>query len=230
MLDIEAKKIKLNNWQKWTIIWLALFIVLSLLVWYLLGNIYVITLISIILLIIYEWVFIRLYLEKKKWGLRAHVIEQMNQYNPTYGDYNKILQKISVSATVISILASVTFSLIVFLLGFIFLKEGLEIGLNIDSALIFVMLTFLIIAGICYLISLDQYDTAADPSLDVKTKWKMRKLALGYFVFGWCFLIFGIFTALSLIHPLLTLIGCCCYVSIHNRFWFQTLGDGIDQV
>jgi len=224
------QKIKLNNWQGWTIIWLGLFIVPSLLVWYYSVDIYVITLLSIIFLIIYELVFIRLYLEKRQTGLRAQLKDKMSHYNPTDDDYDSILQKISVSATVISVLASVTFSLIVFLLGFIYLKEGVEIGLNIDSALIFGMLTSLIIAGICYLISLDQYDTAADPSFDVKTKWKMRQLALGYFVFGWYFLIFGIFIALSLIHPLLTLIGCCCYVSIHNIFWFQTLGYGIDQV
>jgi hypothetical protein len=173
-------------------------------------------------------VFIRLYLGKKKTGLRAQLEDQMNHYNPTYYDYDKISRKIGTSVTVLSAFTSVTISLIVFPLGFLFLyifakDENFEIGLNSVSFIIFGMVTSLIIAAICYIISLDQYDTAADPSLDLKTKWKMRQLALPYFVFGWYFLIFGIFIELSLIHPLLTLIGCCCYVIIHNRFWFQTL-------
>jgi len=172
--------------------------------------------------VIYEFVFIRSYLEKRRTGLRARFKEKMNQYKPKEADYDRITQKIGMSIAVISALASVTFSLIIFSLGFIYLAD-VTIGLNIDSFLIFGMLTPLIIVGICYLISLDQYDTSADPSLDVDTKWKMRQLALGYFVFGWYFLIFGIFIGLSLIHPFLTLVGCCCYVSIHNRFWFQIL-------
>lgn len=222
------QKIKLNNWQGWTVIGLALFIVPSLLVWYHSGNIYLITLISIILLIIYELVFLRLYLGEKKTGLRYQLKEKMNRYTPEEKDYDKISRKIGTSITVLSAFTSVTITLIVFPLGFLFLylaKDGnFEFGLNSVSFIIFGMFTTLIIAGICYLISLDQYDTAADPSYDVETKWKMRQLALEYFVFGWYFLIFGIFIELSLIHPLLTLIGCCCYVGIHNRFWFQTLG------
>jgi gamma-glutamylcyclotransferase (GGCT)/AIG2-like uncharacterized protein YtfP len=221
------QKIKLNNWQGWTIIWLALFIGPSISVWYWSVDIYVITLISIILLIIYEVVFIRLYLGKKNTGLRALLEEKIKGYTPKEKHYDKILRKIGTSVTVLSALTSATISLIVFPVGFLFLylaNDGnFEIGLNSVSFIIFGMLTSLIIAAICYLISLDQYDTAADPSFDVKTKWKMRQLALEYFVFGWYFLIFGIFIELSLIHPLSTLIGCCCYVSIHNRFWFQTL-------
>jgi hypothetical protein len=212
-----------NEWIFWTFLWLVLFIITPVIIWYFLWPIHFITLFSFLFLMIYEFGFIRFYLGKKrKIGLRAKLKEKMDLYEPREGDYDKLAQKINVSITAISALASVTFSLIIFSLGFIYLAD-VVIGFTIDSVIIFAMLTFLMIAGVCYLISLDQYDTSADPSLDMVLKWKMRRVAMDYFVFGWYSLIFGIFVGLSLIDPLLTLVGCCCYVSIHNRFWFQAL-------
>ena len=206
----------------WTILWLIIFIIPSFWIWDYSQNAYWITICSIIALLLYEFAFIRFYLEKKGIGLRPQILDRIKKYTAKSEDYNQILQKISISVSAISALTAVTFSLIIFSLVFFYLAK-VKVGLNPDTFLIFGMLSSLITAGICYLISLDQYDTASDPSFDVNIKWQMRKLGLSYFVYGWYFLIFGVFIGLSLIHPLLTLIGCCCYIIIHNKFWFQTL-------
>lgn len=211
----------MKNWKTWTVIWITLYIITSVVGVVLFRNIYWISLFSVTLLAIYEFFFLP-HLGRKGVGLRAQLTKRMDKYKPTEAEYDRIVQKIAIGATTLSILASVAFTLIVFSLGFLYLAK-VQIGINVTTILIFGMLIPLIIAAICYLIALDQHDTAADPSLDVNTKWKMRKLSLGYFVYGWYFLIFGILVGLSLLHPLLTIIGSACYVTIHNRFWFQTL-------
>jgi hypothetical protein len=181
-----------------------------------------ITLFSIIILVLYELIFIKYYLKKKRVGLRAVVETKIDEYKPSEDDYEKVMAKISASISTNSALVGVAFTLLVFSLGFLYLAN-LKIGLNVETALIFGMLLSLLISGISYLIVLDQYDTAAEPSIDIETKWKMRKQGLNFFVTGWYFLIFGIIIGLSLLHPLLTLAGCIAYTLMHNIFWFQRL-------
>lgn len=209
-------------WKAWSLIWILILILLSFVAYHLTGWIPVFSLIPLTLWWIYEIVFIRGHLEKERIGLRAKLIEQMESYEPKEKDYSMIMEKIQGSLTTLSSLTSVSFALLVFSLGFIYVAK-FELGPNLETFTIFVALTSLLVAGILYLISLDQYDTAADPSLKVKVKWEMRKLTLNYFVFGWYFLVFGILTLLSLIHPFLTFVGCFSYIVIHNCFWFQVL-------
>jgi hypothetical protein len=181
-----------------------------------------ITLFSIIILALYEFIFIPYYLKKKGVGLRAVVCAKMDEYKPSESDNEKVMAKISASISTNSALVGVAFTLLVFSLGFLYLAN-IKLGINVETFLIFGMLLSLLISGIAYLIVLDQYDTAAEPSIDVETKWKMRKQALNFFVAGWYFLIFGIIIGLSLLHPFLTLAGCIAYTLMHNIFWLQRL-------
>jgi len=211
-----------NNWFAWTIIWWALYGITTVITLLFLESYYWITLFSVIILAIYELVFIPYYLKKKETGLRALICKQIDEFKPAEAEYERVMTKISASISTNAALAGVSFTLLVFSLGFLYLAN-IEITLDIKTFLVFGMLIPLLLSGICYLIVLDQYDTAAEPSINVETKWKMRKLALNFFVAGWQFLVFGILIGLSLLHPLLTLVGCIFYTLIHNIFWFQSL-------
>lgn len=212
----------MSNWIGWTLIWWIVYGAATGAVLCFLEDPHWITLFSIIILLIYELVFIPFYLKKKQVGLRALICKSIDEYTPSDSDHDKVMTKINASIQTNSALAGVSFTLLVFSLGFLYLA-GIKIGLNIKTFLVFGMLIPLFFSGVCYLVVLDQYDTAAEPSLGVETKWKMRKLAMNFFVAGWLFLIFGILTGLSLLHPFLTLAGCMFYTLIHNIFWFQPL-------
>jgi len=112
----------LKNWKTWTVIWIALYIITSLVGVVLFRNIYWISLFSVTLLAIYELFFLP-HLGRKGVGLRAQLTKRMDTYKPTAAEYDRIVQKIAIGATILSILASVAFTLIVFSLGFLYLAK-----------------------------------------------------------------------------------------------------------
>jgi len=212
----------LSSWFFWTVLWCAPYVASAIISAFVLKSYYWITLFSIMILLLYELIFIKYYVRKRTVGVRAFVNKKIDDYKPSEDDYEKVMTKIITGITTNSALATVTFTLLVFSLGFLYIGN-IRIGLNVKTALMFGMLLSLLVSGIAYLIVLDLYDTAAEPSIDVETKWKMRKHAFSFAVAGWYFLLFGIVVGLSLLHPFLTLTGCISYTLMHNIFWFQAL-------
>ena len=209
------------GWKGWSIIWLFLLTIPSLLIYFGTKDVWMLALSPLTLILVYELLFIRVYLARRKIGLRSKLETKMEYYEPKEEDYGKISEKLAISVQTVSAMAAIAGLLFIgFSLFSYFIPT--QIGLNVESFLLLGMMTTLIISAICNLICLDQYDTAADPSLDINIKWEMRKRGKEYFVLGWYLLLFGIFTGLSLVHPLLTLISCTGYVTVHNRFWFQS--------
>lgn len=151
-------------------------------------------------------------------GLRKGVDQKLEKYVPSQKDLSSLEIKIGAGVTTFSTMTGVAFSLVIFLLGF-FISSNRQIGLNADTVIVSISLIALIVSGFLGLLGLDKYDTAACPSFDVCDKWNMRKSAKKYFVWSWYSLIFGVITALSLIHLLLTLIGYAFYTFIHNLYW-----------
>ncbi len=180
--------------------WIYFFILISVMYW------------------IYELGFIRIL------SSLSAIEDRVEKFQPKEDDRDRLEKKIAIGITTFSSILGVAFSLLIFLLGFFIISKR-PIGLNFDTTIVSISSIALIISGIYSLLGLDKYDTAACLTFNVNEKWEMRKSAKNDFLNCWYFLIFGVMTALSLMHFLLTLIGYTIYVFLRNRYWEKFPGN-----
>lgn len=188
-----------------------------------------------------NWIFIFIIISSIYWIYELIIIKnlsslndiekRMKDYTEKINSSNKegkkekldaLEKKITTSITTFSSMVGIAFSLLIFLLGFFFISNK-AIGLNIDTVIVSVSSIALIVAGIYSLTGLDMYDTAACPIFTIDEKWNLRLSAKDLFLNSWYFLVFGIITALSFIHVLLTLIGYILYIYIRNTSWDKVI-------
>jgi hypothetical protein len=194
-----------------------------------------------------NWIFVFMFISSIYWIYELIIIKNLSSLNDIerrMKDYTKEIKsskegkkekldalekKIATSITTFSSMVGIAFSLLIFLLGFFFVSNK-TIGPNVDTVIVSVSSIALIVAGIYSLTGLDMYDTAACPIFNIEEKWNLRLSAKDLFLKSWYFLIFGIITALSFIHVLLTLIGYILYIYIRNTSWNKGIFTSASQM
>jgi hypothetical protein len=145
----------------------------------------------------------------------GEILEERYRHIDFHSKFDEYLQtKISVSVTTFSTLTNLAFILFVLLLGFSVQRD--MINKPYFLIIISVSLISLLLSGFIGLLCLDKYDTAADPTWSTDEKWKIRMNVYGNFFWCWYLLVIGVIVPLSLIHPLLTLIGYLAYIIIRS--------------
>ena len=171
---------------------------------------------SILVLLIYEFLFLEKCLKKRGQSQRDIILSRIQCFDPQNQE-SRILPKIDTAMASLSRFVAIDFTLIVFLLGFTFMSKT-QIGLNLNTIIIFFSVLSLFASGVVAVMALNFYDSAADPSTGPQEKWRIRIFNLRPFTLTYQFLSIGVIASFSLLNPVLTGLGCIIYIMCRGYF------------